>query len=208
MANMPATYPYSMLGYGYPPAYLQLPAGYSQQQLSGLLAGLGAQNLAGLGGQSWATAAVAANTAAVGSANPLMAAGAQQPGCYSNSKQGYPVIAPMTAAAAAGGSPKLCYPGSVPLTVSTAAATAAPPAAGYDKTRTVSGQVTGTAADPGEGGRQEVNGEGEEYLQELIKERDSIESSSASSLSKSHILRLLNKGKVWQKPPGEKSNFP
>ena len=37
-------------------------------------------------------------------------------------------------------------------------------------------------------------GEGEEYLQELMKERDSIESSSSSSLSKTHILRLLNKG--------------
>jgi hypothetical protein len=137
---------------------------------------------------------VAANTAAVGSTNPLMAAGApQQQTAYSNSKQGYPVIAPITAAAA-GSSPKLCYPGSVPLTVSTAA-NHTPTAAGFDKmARTAGGQVTGSA-DPGEV-RPEVNGEGEEYLQELIKERDSIESSTTSSLSKTHILRLLNKGDV------------
>ena len=45
--------------------------------------------------------------------------------------------------------------------------------------------------------QQEVGGGegGEEYLQELIKERDAIETSSSSSLSKTHILRLLNKGK-------------
>ena len=52
--------------------------------------------------------------------------------------------------------------------------------------------VTGLAA--GGHRREAAGGEGEEYLQELIKERDSIESSSTSSLSKTHILRLLNRG--------------
>ena len=189
MANMPAaTYPYSMLGYGYPPAYLQLPAGYSQQQLSGLLAGLGAQNLTGLGAQSWATAAVAANTAAV---NPLMSN--QQSYSSSNSKQGYPVIAPMATAAAvsAGGPPKLCYPGSGGSLPATAAA--AP-----DKSHYVTNGRASSADQQQPEVRQE--GEGDEYLQELIKERDAIESSTTSSLSKTHILRLLNKGD-WDVAP-------
>ena len=185
MSNMPASYPYSMLGYGYPPAYLQLPPGYSQQQLASILgaqnmASLGAQNLASLGAQNWATAAVAANTAAVG---------AQQ--AYTSSKQGYPVIAPMAAAAVANGSPKLCYPGSAPLA---AAATT-----NFDKSSFGCGRTASQVPAPADPAavQQEVGGGegGEEYLQELIKERDAIETSSSSSLSKTHILRLLNKGK-------------
>ena len=192
MANMPASYPYSMLGYGYPPAYLQL-SGYTQQQLAGILgaqnlaslggqnlASLGGQNLASLGAQNWATAAVAANTAAVG---------AQQ--AYTSSKQGYPVIAPMAAAAVANGSPKLCYPGSAPLA---AAATT-----NFDKSSFGCGRTASQVPAPADPAavQQEVGGGegGEEFLQELIKERDAIETSSSSSLSKTHILRLLNKGK-------------
>lgn len=34
----------------------------------------------------------------------------------------------------------------------------------------------------------------DEYIQELIKERETIENSSVSNLSKSHVLRLLNQG--------------
>ena len=40
----------------------------------------------------------------------------------------------------------------------------------------------------------EVPGDKDEYIQELIQERDNIENSSVSNLSKSHVLRLLNQG--------------
>ena len=45
-----------------------------------------------------------------------------------------------------------------------------------------------------EGGGADVPADKDEYIQELMKERDNIESSSVSNLSKSHVLRLLNQG--------------
>jgi hypothetical protein len=176
---MAASYPYSMLGYSYPPgAYLQVP-GYglpaaTHQQLGALL---GPQGLAGLGAQNWAAA---------GSPAHLMAA---QQAAYATSKQGYPVIAPMgggAAVSAAGSPPKLSFGGGG-VAASMPAATA--PGGGCGR----------AVAEPAEARPEAAaGGEGEEYLQELIKERDSIESNSTSSLSKTHILRLLNRGKHSQ----------
>lgn len=174
MSNMPPTYPYSMLGYTYPPAYLQLPGyglpSHHQQQL-GLL---GTQSLAGLGAQNWAAAGG-------GVPSHLLAAGQGVQPAYTSSKQGYPVIAPLTAVSAASCPPKLCYGGGGPLTVTAA-------------TVMGGGRPAAPAGEPPEPRQHEAVGEGDEYLQELVKERDSIESSSTSSLSKSHILRLLNRG--------------
>ena len=177
MSNMAASYPYSMLGYSYPPgAYLQLP-GYglpaaTHQQLGALL---GPQGLAGLGAQNWAAAG----------ASPAHLMAAQQ-AAYATSKQGYPVIAPMGggAVSAAGSPPKLSFGGGGVASMPAAIA----PGGGCGRA------VAPTTAEPAEARSEAAGGEGEEYLQELIKERDSIESNSTSSLSKTHILRLLNKG--------------
>jgi hypothetical protein len=112
----------------------------------------------------------------------LMAA---QQAAYATSKQGYPVIAPMgggAAVTAAGSPPKLSFGGGG-VAASMPAATA--PGGGCGRAVAEPAEARSEAA---------AGGEGEEYLQELIKERDSIESSSTSSLSKTHILRLLNRG--------------
>ena len=190
MSNRPASYPYSMLGYGYPPAYLQLPPGYSQQQLASILgaqnmASLGAQNLASLGAQNWAAAAPGScvqNLGGSGQVYVTSGGSGQAFGGHSGSGQmlrapgGYSLGAMpslVSGQAAAGQSVRLSMKN------------------GEKETRESPGLPAAAAV------QQEVGGGegGEEYLQELIKERDTIETSSTSSLSKTHILRLLNKGK-------------
>ena len=197
MSNMPASYTYSMLGYGYPPAYLQLPPGYSQQQLASILgaqnmaslgaqnlASLGAQNLASLGAQNWAAAAPGGcvqNLGGSGQVYVTSGGSGQAFGGHSGSGQmlrapgGYSLGAmpSLVSGQAAGQSVRLSMKN------------------GEKETRESPGLPAAAAV------QQEVGGGegGEEYLQELIKERDAIETSSSSSLSKTHILRLLNKGK-------------
>ena len=46
----------------------------------------------------------------------------------------------------------------------------------------------------GEGSELEVPEDKEEYIKELVKEREAVEASNVSNLSKSHVLRLLNQG--------------
>ena len=45
-----------------------------------------------------------------------------------------------------------------------------------------------------EGVELEVPEDKEEYIKELVKEREAVEASNVSNLSKSHVLRLLNQG--------------
>ena len=47
-----------------------------------------------------------------------------------------------------------------------------------------------------EGVELEVPEDKEEYIKELVKEREAVEASNVSNLSKSHVLRLLNQG-IW-----------
>ena len=46
----------------------------------------------------------------------------------------------------------------------------------------------------GEVSELEVPEDKEEYIKELVKEREAVEASNVSNLSKSHVLRLLNQG--------------
>jgi hypothetical protein len=198
MAGLPAYQAYSMLGYNYPQAFFQLSPGHQQQQQLGLVTSQSwASPASGGGGDPNAqpcSAPLGYGTAdSYGQAmsvakilngfGPVLSGGgySQQPlgGGFNLSSVGS--LAPGYAAAASSTAgvlrSKVGVKGGGDR--SSSACQTGPP-------------VTGLAA--GGHRREAAGGEGEEYLQELIKERDSIESSSTSSLSKTHILRLLNRG--------------
>jgi hypothetical protein len=197
MAGLPAYQAYSMLGYNYPQAFFQLSPSHQQQQ----------QQLGLLASQSWA------NPASGPSAQPCSAPpGYSQPfgtaegygqamgaaGGYAKMLSGFgPVLS-------GGGYSQQPLGGGFTLSAVGSLATGYAAAAGStagvlrSKVGVKGGGDRSSLSQPGlpvtGHGREAAGGEGEEYLQELIKERDSIENSSTSSLSKTHILRLLNRG--------------
>jgi hypothetical protein len=195
MAGLPAYQAYSMLGYNYPQAFFQLSPGHQQQQQLGLLTS-----------QSWA------NPASGPSAQPCSAPpGYSQPfgtaegyGQAMSAAGGYAkILSGFGPALSGGGYSQQPLGGGFNLSavgsLATGYAAAAGSTAGVLRSKAgVKGggdrSSSSQTGPPVTGHGRAAGGEGEEYLQELIKERDSIESNSTSSLSKTHILRLLNKG--------------
>jgi hypothetical protein len=195
MAGLPAYQAYSMLGYNYPQApFFQLSP--SHQQQLGLLTS-----------QSWASPASGGPNAQPCSAP----AGYSQPfattegyGQAMSAAGGYAkILSGFGPVLSGGGYSQQPLGGGFTLSAVGSLATGYAAAAGSTAVlRSKAGMKGGgdrssssQTGPPVTGhGREAAGGEGEEYLQELIKERDSIESSSTSSLSKTHILRLLNKG--------------
>jgi len=191
MAGLPAYQAYSMLGYNYPQApFFQLSP--SHQQQLGLLTS-----------QSWASPASGGPNAQPCSA-PLGYGTAESYGQAMSAAGGYAkMLSGFGPVLSGGGYSQQPLGGGFNLSAVGSLATGYSATAGStavlrSKVGVKGGGDRSSSSQTGPPvtghGREAAGGEGEEYLQELIKERDSIESSSTSSLSKTHNLRLSKKG--------------
>jgi hypothetical protein len=195
MAGLPAYQAYSMLGYNYPQAFFQLSPSHQQQQQLGLLAS-----------QNWASPASGGGVGpnAQPCSAPLGYGTAESYGQAMSAASGYAKMLSSFGPVLSGGGYNQQPLGTgfnlsaVGSLATGYAATAGSTAVLRSKVGVKGGGDRSSSSQTGPPvtghGREAAGGEGEEYLQELIKERDSIESNSTSSLSKTHILRLLNKG--------------